>query len=209
MFNIQHPAEGATPWQDHIGDGDEGNSGFWWDREGVRYVLLLGTWPFNITAMDMKANLDFWPCRMGPSKAHRGYLRYAALAWAYLKDELIKKDQPIVLVGHSLGGAVAQLLGLLLAWQGYDVRNVVTYGCPTNLMRPRLRREFRSLFPNAINIAVGLDLTRFMWILILPLFLGPGTKTKVVPSKGLNPIECHLPWKIVDLIPPPWDVTKP
>jgi hypothetical protein len=43
---------------------------------------------------------------------------------------LIDPTKPLVLSGHSLGGAVAQILGVFLAQGGFDVSSIITLGSP-------------------------------------------------------------------------------
>jgi pimeloyl-ACP methyl ester carboxylesterase len=204
MFDIQQPTENAIYWQDNIGDDSDGNSGFFWDRDGIRYVLLFGTYPWSFGTMDMKTNFDVWPRKMFRSSGHRGYIKYAIMARDFLERAgIVTKTQKIVLVGHSLGGAVAQYLGMLLHASGYTVLNVWTYAAASHWGRPKMVKQFRQLFPKARNVIVGWDLTQFLWVLTFFLFYGPAAKSLRVPGKGLNIIECHLPWKIADRIPPP------
>jgi predicted lipase len=47
-----------------------------------------------------------------------------------LQDTVIKKDKPLVVSGHSLGGATATVAALDLKQRGYDVHSVYTYGSP-------------------------------------------------------------------------------
>jgi pimeloyl-ACP methyl ester carboxylesterase len=69
---------------------------------------------------------------------HRGFQADAA---AIYEDVVpyIRKDWPIRLTGHSLGGAVAALLAAYFEKQGYTVDRVVTFGQPkvTTTLPPR------------------------------------------------------------------------
>ncbi|MGJ8583396.1 MAG: lipase family protein [Marinosulfonomonas sp.] len=60
---------------------------------------------------------------------HRGFQNVAAEIY---NDALphIRKDLPIRVTGHSLGGAVAAILGAYLDHQGYTVERIVTFGQP-------------------------------------------------------------------------------
>ncbi len=63
------------------------------------------------------------------SRVHSGFLS----AYGSVRDRIIvnEGDKPILVVGHSLGGAMATLYASDMVHQGYD-RNVscVTFGCP-------------------------------------------------------------------------------
>lgn len=65
---------------------------------------------------------------------HRGWLRMARLMVNDLlsPDALVRLDKnlPTVLIGHSLGGAVAIILALHLRSEGFNIAEVVTFGQP-------------------------------------------------------------------------------
>jgi len=65
-------------------------------------------------------------------KAHKGYTEIAsAMEQELIGSGLLKLDElPLVITGHSLGGAVAVLLSMLLARQGYKIYSVVSFGMP-------------------------------------------------------------------------------
>lgn len=77
-----------------------------------------------------------------------------AIAWAVIEDKVLRylatlpKTLPIVLTGHSQGGAVAKLAAADLAERGYDIAAVVTFGAP-----PAGNDAFKSAYAKA-----GLDL---------------------------------------------------
>ena len=62
------------------------------------------------------------------SQVHAGFYNIAIHSKKIFRN-LIKKDKPIVITGHSLGGAVALLLGAILQKDGKDVK-VFTFGAP-------------------------------------------------------------------------------
>ncbi len=62
------------------------------------------------------------------SQVHAGFYNIAVHSKKIFRN-LIKKDKPIVITGHSLGGAVALLLGGILHKDGKNVK-VFTFGAP-------------------------------------------------------------------------------
>lgn len=62
------------------------------------------------------------------SKVHAGFYNIAIHSKKIFRN-LIKKNKSIVVMGHSLGGAVALLLGGILHNDGYNVK-VFTFGSP-------------------------------------------------------------------------------
>jgi pimeloyl-ACP methyl ester carboxylesterase len=208
MFDIMQPTIDAIPWHDHVGDYNDGNSGFYWDQDGMRYVLIHGTWPMGLDSMDMQANLKMAPVEFDKGFVHRGYFEYANYAREHLLSSgIIDEITPIVLCGHSLGGAVAQVLGIMLRRAHYDIRQVITYATPTMVGNAKIRQEFQKLFPTAKNIVVGLDPVQFMFLFSWVWGLGGISKNLHISGKGLKtPIDCHLPWMIKDRIPAPWEL---
>lgn len=47
-----------------------------------------------------------------------------------LQNTLVKKDKPVIVSGHSLGGATATVAALDMKQRGYNVHSVYTYGAP-------------------------------------------------------------------------------
>lgn len=60
---------------------------------------------------------------------HRGFQRDAAAIYDDVTPYL-RKDWPLRITGHSLGGAVAAVLAAYFERQGYTVERVVTFGQP-------------------------------------------------------------------------------
>lgn len=47
-----------------------------------------------------------------------------------LQLSILDKKKPVVVTGHSLGGATATIAALDLKQRGYDVHSLTTFGCP-------------------------------------------------------------------------------
>jgi len=47
-----------------------------------------------------------------------------------IQDKVLNKNKPVVVTGHSLGGATATVAALDLKSRGYDVHSLTTFGCP-------------------------------------------------------------------------------
>jgi hypothetical protein len=47
-----------------------------------------------------------------------------------IQDKVLNKDKPVVVTGHSLGGATATIAAVDLKARGYKVHSLTTFGCP-------------------------------------------------------------------------------
>jgi len=78
------------------------------------------------------------------TKVHAGFYNVAKHSRTIFRN-LLKKEKPIVVIGHSLGGGVALLLGGILEKSGYNA-TVYTFGAP-----PVGNKEFVDSLPNLIH----------------------------------------------------------
>jgi hypothetical protein len=104
------------------------------DRDGT-VVAFRGT--ANIAGW--KRDVDILP-KSHPllGFCHRGFLTGGVALWQHLEPP---EDGPVILAGHSLGGALAAIVGALRIASGMRVDQLVTFGAP----RPgyeQLRRHF-------------------------------------------------------------------
>lgn len=82
--------------------------------------------------MDMLRNIAWWPKSVDAIEAHAGF----AHGWNEIKDDIkayvVARDpsKPIVLTGHSAGGAIALVGAYKLLCDGFDVKSCVTFGAP-------------------------------------------------------------------------------
>jgi hypothetical protein len=76
---------------------------------------------------------DFAAAGVG-ARFHKGFLDALAEIWdpieSSLMSELDRKQRPVWLTGHSLGGALATLAAWLCARRFIDVHQIYTYGAP-------------------------------------------------------------------------------
>lgn len=83
-------------------------------------------------------------------KVHRGFDQ-ATLEVMNRVLPKIDKNRPLVITGHSLGGATSLLMGMYLSKRGYNLKHIVTYGQPRITNRKGLRK-FRHLpFTRVVN----------------------------------------------------------
>jgi len=98
--------------------------------------------------LDIVRDLLLIPYKSHGLWGHFGFLRGAERVLDILVDkDLIDKRFPLVITGHSLGGAVAQALAFFLVKNGFKVDTVVTFGSPTVFYR-KLPKELISSIPN-------------------------------------------------------------
>lgn len=98
----------------------------------VRGTQVTAGWSWTDVRANMHAALVPYGYRRG--RAHAGYLEYARIiephVRAFFSD--VNGTDDFWITGHSLGGATATVLGLLLADMPIDIR-VVTFGAPRAL----------------------------------------------------------------------------
>lgn len=95
---------------------------FFVDDPDYFYVIFRG----SDEGADWKTNFCFWPIQHMGAKYHRGYFnkmrKHLRNIVGYLPD-----DKPIIITGHSKGGAEAVLFGSL---SGVAPDQIVTFGSP-------------------------------------------------------------------------------
>lgn len=103
------------------------------EDEGMNYLVFRGTeaWPPFPNAWDLIRDLRIWPwpIRVGDQnlRGHAGFIRGAERAASAVLPDL--PAGPLTVAGHSLGGAVALVAGMLLAHKR-EVTEIVTLGAP-------------------------------------------------------------------------------
>ena len=92
-------------------------------RYGQRILLIQGT---NEISDWLNFNFHFWPKidKGATAKWHRGFLDHASVVYDFAKDKTLD-----VVVGHSLGGAAAQIVGYSLGLP------VISLGSPKPLYK--------------------------------------------------------------------------
>lgn len=97
------------------------------DKARVQYITVRGTMDNTTLSEDFDAKVR--DDRATKIPIHAGFDMDASAIWKdarpYLKD-----GYQTYLVGHSLGGAVAAILGIYMIEDGYKVEKIYTYGQP-------------------------------------------------------------------------------
>jgi triacylglycerol lipase len=100
--------------------------------EGLKDWLLTDANNYLIVP-EGQIGTDFAAAGVG-ARFHRGFMTALADIWAPMREavesELKKKDRPLWLTGHSLGGALALLAGWRFLRNTIDVYRIYTYGGP-------------------------------------------------------------------------------
>lgn len=86
---------------------------------------------------DWTINIQALPWRYRGAWVHAGFARAHASVWHDICP-LIDRDKPLLVTGHSLGGALAELTCLLL--DGKPDLHMITMGKPNVFFRPRKAR---------------------------------------------------------------------
>ena len=94
---------------------------------GVQVVAIRGTANLKNALLD----LESWKIKSAilGINLHAGFERAADAVYEDLKPRL-KREFPIVVVGHSLGAAEAIIVGMLLARDGFNLEKIVASGLP-------------------------------------------------------------------------------
>ena len=92
-----------------------------------RYVSFRGSDDYR----DWFTNLRLWSVPTELGRIHQGYLAVALDFLPELVETLAElPDQPVILTGHSMGGALALLSAVYLAREGFTVGGLYTFGQP-------------------------------------------------------------------------------
>lgn len=97
------------------------------DQAKTQYVVVRGTYDKKNLAEDFTARLR--EDRQIKVPLHTGFDLVAKTIWADAQPYL-KKDYRTYLVGHSLGGAAAAIMGIYATEDGYQLASIVTFGQP-------------------------------------------------------------------------------
>ena len=107
---------------------EESGVSYFLARNSARQVLSFrGTSNLENVLVDLKVSLML-DSKFG-IQLHRGFAETSSSVLKYLTPSL-DKSIPIIITGHSLGGAVAVIVAFYLQQEGYDVQQVVTFGQP-------------------------------------------------------------------------------
>ena len=95
-------------------------------KSGITIIIIRGT--ANASNVESDANIALESDVRAGILFHKGF-RDAALGVMEIIDNTKTLNQTVHLTGHSLGGAVAQIMGIWLHTRGYSVQ-VFSYGSP-------------------------------------------------------------------------------
>lgn len=109
-------------------------NGFWAEHGQFVLVVFRGTQEPKDLLTDVSVSLVEAPAEWKtPGRLHRGFLTAAQAAEQHTKDaaELSRmKNKPLILAGHSLGGAIAVLSALNLEKKSVPINSVWSFGAP-------------------------------------------------------------------------------
>lgn len=94
-------------------------------REQV--IAIRGTANANNVMVDL--DLQLVPDAIAGVQIHQGFSSAAQSVWQDVQPKL-NKQLPIRTTGHSLGGAVAVVIAMYLQQEGYQLKDVITFGQP-------------------------------------------------------------------------------
>ena len=96
-------------------------------KDGVQTIAIRGTANLENAIVDLTVSLQ--PDPILDIKLHQGFASAARAVYENMKPYL-KKDEAIHITGHSLGGAIAVILGMYLQHDHYQVTQLITFGQP-------------------------------------------------------------------------------
>jgi pimeloyl-ACP methyl ester carboxylesterase len=97
------------------------------EKTGATVIAVRGTANAENAMVDIAIKLR--PDAKAGIKLHEGFALAATGIYQDLQPQL-DKSKTVHLTGHSLGGAVAQILAMYLQQDDFDVGNVITFGQP-------------------------------------------------------------------------------
>ena len=119
-------------------------------RDGHFSLPTLMDWIKNFDVKQVETNES-----QLPGKVHSGFLSELNLIYSKVESSIPRNpDKPIVLTGHSQGGAIAVLAAKRLEQSGHEVKEVYTFGAP----RPANQEFVASLNTPVFRVEYGSDL---------------------------------------------------
>lgn len=97
------------------------------DKAKIQYLVVRGT--TDDTTLDEDFDVKVRDDRATKIPVHTGFDQDARAVWKDAQP-YVKTGYQTYLVGHSLGGAVAAILGIYMIEDGYKVDKIYTYGQP-------------------------------------------------------------------------------
>ena len=112
----------------HI-DTDNGLQILLIEEDDILYIVFAG----SNEGRDWLTNFRFWSKKFNKVKYHGGYLRtLAPHVQTILNHSDASGKERIVITGHSAGGALAEILGVV---SGLSPEQIVTFGAPKAIRR--------------------------------------------------------------------------
>lgn len=111
--------------------------------ESIDDAIIIAIRGTETNATDVVRDLRLYPWydkRVG--WAHAGFLKGARVIEDEITEEILGHgaNKAIYVSGHSLGGAIALLLGKILHYERFNVQEIVTFGAPRAVFGPSLGR---------------------------------------------------------------------
>lgn len=88
---------------------------------GLKFLVIQGSCTFEDSLLDIK----FFKRRVEEGAFHRGFLEATDKLWEMLRPVIAREQGQLILCGHSLGGAIAQIIASRVS-----VQCLITFGTP-------------------------------------------------------------------------------
>lgn len=109
----------------------KGNFAYIVRRENGRTLVgFQGSNDIKDFILDISAVIDHPESAPTFPAVHSGFWKAAQALIDHLREELSRWGGPVILGGHSLGGAIAVLMAVLLKEQGHEIEAVYGFGTP-------------------------------------------------------------------------------
>jgi pimeloyl-ACP methyl ester carboxylesterase len=168
-----------------------------WVRDGVAVLAYRGTEASELNIRDLLSNSRFgdnpWT---GPGKANAGYARQFEAIRPAAEGIInsVASEIPLIITGHSMGGAIATLTAAWLDTKGWKAAGLVTFGAPKALTRNGL---------SAINMEVVRVVNRYDFAPHWPALTNkrhPEGKLSVNSGGWPGPVSRHAPSKYIEAV---------
>ncbi len=163
-------------------------------REGVAVMAYRGTEASALNIRDLMSNSRFgrnpW---QGPGEANAGYARQFHCIQPASRKVIrnIASEVPLIITGHSMGGAIATLAAAWLDTMGWNAKGLVTFGAPKALTKQGL---------SAIHMPVVRVVNRYDFAPHWPVLTNkshPDGRLPVSSGGWPGPVSRHMPPKYV------------